>query len=568
MTDVLREIVLPRLDGVRKSGSGFMARCPAHDDGTASLSVGPGRDQPVVLNCQAGCRPDDVLGKLGLTWEDLSNPRERKAKPTVVAEYEYRDENGQLLYVVERRLPKDFRCKRPDGAGGWVYQGAMTGVRRVLYRLPELHAAVRDGQPVYVVEGEKDADTLHAAGKVATCNVHGAGKWRDEYARPFTGATVRIIADRDDPGRAHAATVAASMRGVTASVSVAQPPEGCKDISDLLAAGRKLTELELLDGPPAETPPVGAHHLQELVAYLGQADEPYDWLIPGLFERQDRLIVTGGEGDGKSTLLRQIGVQAASGVHPFGGPDFDPLRVVIIDLENSDRQLRRELRPLHLAAGDRYAGNLYAVSRLDGLNLLDPNDVAWFLAELENHPPDLLITGPAYKLIAGDPTEEGPARTVSGHLDRARATYGCVVLLEAHQPHGANGQRRPLRPYGASLWLRWPEFGLCLTKDGHLRHWRGARDTRDWPAALQRGGQWPWTVVTRPRDVLWAQIVAYCEEGNPDRIPGQREIAQALDVSPMTINRTISEHPDEWARMQGQQALDLRNSEGNRDVTT
>lgn len=311
---------------------------------------------------------------------------------------------------------------------------------------------------------------------------------------------------------------------------------------------------------------------RELDAFLGAEDDDeqaYDWLIPGLIERRDRLILTGGEGDGKSTLLRQVGVQAASGVHPFGGADFEPLRVLLLDLENSERQLRREIRPLRIAAGKRYAGSFYVEVAGAGLNLLDDDNKAWFVALLAERKPDLLITGPAYKMVAGDPIEEGPARLVSGMLDRARNEHGCAVLLEAHPPHGANGHRRPERPYGASLWLRWPEFGLHLTSDGRLKPWRGARDaTRQWPAALHRGGEWPWTVATRPRDVIWARILAYVEEGDPGRVPGQREIAKALDVSTMTINRAISEHGDEWANLQGRQALDLRNSEGNHDAAT
>ena len=74
--DVLREVLLPRLDGVRMSGGSWMARCPSHEDRTASLSIGRGKEHPVVLNCRAGCDSLDVLKALGLTWETLSKPRE------------------------------------------------------------------------------------------------------------------------------------------------------------------------------------------------------------------------------------------------------------------------------------------------------------------------------------------------------------------------------------------------------------------------------------------------------------------------------------------------------------
>ena len=107
--------------------------------------------------------------------------------------------------------------------------------------------------------------------------------------------------------------------------------------------------------------------------------------------------------------------------------------------------------------------------------------------------PDLLIIGPLYKLHTGDPIDEQPAKTVAAFLDQLRAEHDLVVVLEAHSPHAPNGTKRPTRPYGASLWLRWPEFGIHLAKNGDLTHWRGPRDERDWPDALKRGGEWPWT---------------------------------------------------------------------------
>ncbi|GAA4681282.1 AAA family ATPase [Phytohabitans rumicis] len=284
----------------------------------------------------------------------------------------------------------------------------------------------------------------------------------------------------------------------------------------------------------------------ELDAFLGQDDEDrYEWLIPGLIERGDRLILTGREGGGKSTLLRQIALQAASGVHPFGAATYAPLRVLVVDLENSERQLRRELRPVRLAAGTAYGGALVIKVRTDGLNLLDARDVDWFLSLVATHQPDMLITGPAYKMAAGNPIDEEPARIVAGYLDRIRVQHDCAIALEAHTPQGGYG-KRPERPYGASLWLRWPEFGLFLSPEGHLRHWRGKRDaSRDWPAALQRGGEWPWMPVTNTRDVVWARMV---EEAS--KIDGQisnRALAKVIEVSEGTIRIVIKDHEAEWA---------------------
>ncbi len=124
--------------------------------------------------------------------------------------FDYRDEAGNVLFQALRYAPKSFKQRRPDGHGGWIWD--LKGVRRVLYRLPELLAA-DPGQPVFIVEGEKKVDALRALGLIATCNAGGAGKWRLEYAAFLKGRHVVILPDNDEIGHKHAEAVAASIRG-------------------------------------------------------------------------------------------------------------------------------------------------------------------------------------------------------------------------------------------------------------------------------------------------------------------------------------------------------------------
>jgi putative DNA primase/helicase len=135
----------------------------------------------------------------------------------VAATYPYHDEAGALLFQVVRVSPKSFRQRRPDGRGGWAWK--LGDCRRVLYRLPELLAAPADAA-VFVCEGEKDADRLAKLGLIATTNAGGAGSWRDDYAATLAGRRCVVLPDVDEPGRAHAAAVLASLRraGVAAAV--------------------------------------------------------------------------------------------------------------------------------------------------------------------------------------------------------------------------------------------------------------------------------------------------------------------------------------------------------------
>ncbi len=257
-----------------------MARCPAHDDKQASLSVARGTEQPVVFKCHAGCERDAILDALGLSLADVSAPREQRRETDewtprgpAIAVYDYTDETGALLFQVLRTADKKFPQRHPDPAAKSGWRWNLSGVRRVPYRLPQVIRAIADGKPVYIPEGEKDVHALERAGAVATTSPGGAGKWRDEYDRHFAGADVIIIADADEPGRKHAESVARHLRAVAKSVTIGKPREG-KDAYDHLAAGHWLKDFTSPNGqrpPPPPPPPGDGRDLLDAVhAFLGR----------------------------------------------------------------------------------------------------------------------------------------------------------------------------------------------------------------------------------------------------------------------------------------------------------
>lgn len=214
-----------------------------------------------------------------------------KTPPRIIAAYDYRDEEGALLYQALRLEPKTFRQRRPDPdePGKWLWN--LNGTRRVLYRLPEL-LNEREERPDdwrFIVEGEKDVDNLRAAGLIATCNVGGAGKWHADYNAPLAGHKVCVIADKDDAGRKHAAAVAKATGGRVIEL----PGDKVKDASDFLSAGGTAAEIIALAERPSPAP---SHDLifdprdplpiaREYVRLHHCPESPALWHINGNFHR-------------------------------------------------------------------------------------------------------------------------------------------------------------------------------------------------------------------------------------------------------------------------------------------
>ena len=244
-----------------KTAGGWAARCPAHDDRNASLSLTEGRDGRTLLRCHAGCEFSAIVAAMGLKPSDLFPPRASArgdAQRRIVARYPYTDADGRLLFEVVRFDPKDFRQRRPDPEhhGAWLWN--MKAVDRVLFRLPDVLKAVAAGEQVYVTEGEKDALALVRLGLCATCNAGGAGKWQDSYTAALKGARIVILPDRDDPGRKHGELVARALRGNVASLRVIELPDRngrkVKDAADWIGAGGTREELvDLVEAAPEWT---------------------------------------------------------------------------------------------------------------------------------------------------------------------------------------------------------------------------------------------------------------------------------------------------------------------------
>lgn len=220
------DIALSRLEGVKKISGGYQAHCPCHEDKHQSLSISE-NDGKLLVYCHAGCSFDVIIKALDL------RPVGKNSTPDITNTYDYTDAAGNLLYQVVRYHPKTFKQRRPDGAGGWIWD--LKGMKPVLYHLPEVTQAVTDNKLIWVVEGEKDVENLRKAGEVATTISGGAAsKWPPEMVTLLHSATCCIIPDNDEPGHKYANYVANLLYGWCASVKVITLD--AKDVSAYLEA--------------------------------------------------------------------------------------------------------------------------------------------------------------------------------------------------------------------------------------------------------------------------------------------------------------------------------------------
>jgi 5S rRNA maturation endonuclease (ribonuclease M5) len=243
----------------RPHGDQWQACCPAHDDHTPSLSITPATDK-VLLYCHAQCPLDAILAALGLTRRDLfvHGATPHNGHRPIVQVYDYVDASGVLVHQTVRLTPKAFQQRRPDppNPGGWLWN--LEGVEPVLYDLPQVLAAIQRGEPIYVVEGEKDAEALLALGLTATCNAMGAGKWRPSYSAALRGASVVVLPDNDPPGYQHAREICAALAGIAARCKLVALHTDTlhSDVSDWLYVGGTRAALEAaVEAVPWETIP-------------------------------------------------------------------------------------------------------------------------------------------------------------------------------------------------------------------------------------------------------------------------------------------------------------------------
>lgn len=286
------------------------------------------------------------------------------------------------------------------------------------------------------------------------------------------------------------------------------------DMSDMLdVAARESIALDMVIDQVAEGPVDG---LTSWDAFLNQPEREADWIVPNLIERQDVVMVLSRPGTGKSWLSRQMALCVASGVHPFhSGQRIEPMRTLLVDLENPPSMVRRQTRALASTVsrlGDWSPDRAHLWAQPGGINIRKPADAQMLERVIADTRPQLVALGSLYNAFErGRDDWDTAAEEAKAVFNRLRARYGCAFWIEHHMPKGIESKN----PFGSSVWERWPGFGRVIDPRGgnvfeFAKTFRGDRDVRDFPAGLQRGGVLPWTPIW---DIEEVELLASASEG-------------------------------------------------------
>ena len=382
--------------------------------------------------------------------------------------YDYRDERGRLSYQVVRKIPKDFRIRKPDGAGGWVW--SIGDVRRVPYRLPQILKSPIE-QTVFIVEGEKDADRLAGSKLVATCNPQGAGKWRyveEAAAKALRGRHLVIVADADEPGRDHAKAISDWALTVAASIRVLDlyQDDSKRDVSDWLDEGHTADELvqlaasieptetgidadpwqkELTEARECVDRSIGEPSLYErrplfsvdAVELLRAEFPPTPWLVSGLITKGGTTIAAGEPKAGiKTWVLLEVAVAIATGTKAFGEFYAEHGRVATFFAEDQAQSVRNRLRATLAGSGRTIApGRLLLQPRGEFIDVLKDDDLAWLIASAKRLGPlSLLILEPLRDIHSGEEDKSDSMREVMRRLRMLGEVIGCTIGASHHVP--------------------------------------------------------------------------------------------------------------------------------------
>ncbi len=383
---------------------------------------------------------------MGLNEHDLFNDStaNNSHKTETKKEYLYRDINGKTVFKKIRYENKKFAQARLDENGKWVFD--LKGVKPVLYQLPELIKAISEQQTIFIVEGEKDVETLRIHNKIATCSPFGAGKgnnkWNNEYAMHLANSNAVIISDNDDIGKEFARKIADSLVGVAKSVKlidltkILPSLQEHGDITDMVNIMGK-EAINELDKLIAITDEYSLQNKSEENTGCGlikmSSVEPQDiqWLWKPYIPLGKITLMRGDPGQGKTTVSLTLASIVSNGwAFPTdsGFVSTEPGNVLYISAEDG---LADTIAPRLIKA----RANLemvfsYKENSTEQLSFMNPK----FENLIKESKAKLVIVDPIQGYLGSnvDGHKANEVRPVMSHIGALAEKYNCAIVLIEH----------------------------------------------------------------------------------------------------------------------------------------
>ena len=456
--------ILGRFSNVEEATTGadknvvreWSARCPVHDDRRNSLYIGQKTDGKIMIHCQAGCDNDRILTAAGLTYADLFTekkaPKQEPAKRE--AEYLYNDE-ARGIHL------KKIRLRNPDGSKAFFWQrleagewkNGRAGIDPPLYGLQYLSGH----DSVFVVEGEKDADSMNRLDFPCVSLPDGAKRgtipWPSFYDDSFRGRSVYIIPDNDDVGRAFAELEAGNIQAVADQVFILDlreawpeiPEKG--DISDLIetlgdeAACRMIADLGKSAKPWKAEPERPAEDKQEWFSAVPAesfGEDKTDFVWKPYIPVGDYTVLMAPGGTGKTFLMCGVAAAVSKGADLPG--DFRPREAGVVLIVSAED--RGELLKKRLAASGADLSKVLLIDCMASAGMDFSESFTRFRATILHYAPRLLIVDPWHAFLGEKPdlNRVNAIRPIFQRLANLAKEASCGMILISHVNKRSQGE--------------------------------------------------------------------------------------------------------------------------------
>lgn len=354
----------------KRTENGYIACCPAHDDSNPSFSIHESTDGKILVKCFVGCTTEAICSSLNLQLSDLFDRSDNGFQQTMRTVYSYTDEQGDELYRKIRIEPgpngkaKSFYCEHDED--GKVIKN-LKACRLVLYNLPAILRAISEQRSIFLVEGEKNADDLLKRRLTATTSPESL-KWTDSYTETLKNADVVILYDMDKTGLERRDLLCQKLHGKVKRLRVIELPglqyqeSHGKDISDWLACGNTISDLQKILSKTADYKPVSNKHGIRVVTmeeFLSMQLPKREMILSPFLQSQGLCLLYAKRGVGKTHVALGIAYAVATGGRFLKWEAEKPRKVLYVDGEMPAAAMQERLRRIAVSEDSKLPASDY-----------------------------------------------------------------------------------------------------------------------------------------------------------------------------------------------------------------